>query len=160
MNIHNIRLYPDEVLREKCEPIKTVTNHELELLEGMLLTMRHSQGIGLAAPQIGITRRLIVADIGERPAVKLINPEIVNVEGTDEMIEGCLSLPDVQVQVRRPFKITVCGLNEHGKRIELSPEGLLARVIQHEVDHLNGKLIVDYQNVFDRIKFYMQKRGT
>ena len=151
MDLLDLRIYPDDLLRQKCEHIEEFARSEEELFERMLVTMRHFGGIGLAAPQIGVLKRMIVADIGEGP-VKLVNPQVVDALGKDVMGEGCLSIPNVQVDVERSTEIVVRGLDQKGKYIESEVEGLLARVIQHEVDHLNGKLIVDYLSLFEEAK--------
>lgn len=105
--------------------------------------MRSCNGIGLAAPQVGILKRYFVADIGDGP-VKMINPEVLKTYGHNQMEEGCLSLPDVQIFVKRADGIKVHGYTENGEEREWNVEGLLARVMLHEIDHLNGKLIIDY----------------
>ncbi|MBA7581080.1 Peptide deformylase [subsurface metagenome] len=110
----------------------------------MVVTMRKTKGVGLAAPQIGILRRLIVVDIGEG-VLKLANPEIVESTGRDLMEEGCLSVPGESIEIARATKIVVKGLNAKGEAVIFNAEGLLARVIQHEIDHLNGKLIIDHE---------------
>ena len=119
---------------------------EVELFENMVFTMRAFNGIGLAAPQIGIPRQLIVVDTGEG-LIKLANPQIIQVKGSDKMVEGCLSIPGADVEVKRRYKITVKGLNEKEKAVEIKAKGLLARVLQHEIDHLKGKLIIDYSGL-------------
>ncbi len=146
-----IKKYPDNVLRKQCQSIEKITEKEIKLFRDMLFTMKHFCGIGLAAPQIGISKRLIVAEV-ENITVKLANPKIIDVKGSDNMPEGCLSVPDITVNVRRPIGITVKGLNEEGRAVEIRTKGLLARVLQHEIDHLNGKLIIDYMNVLERLK--------
>lgn len=139
-----IKKYPDKILRKICEPVKGVTEKERKIFDEMLFTMRHFCGIGLAAPQVGISRRLVVAGI-EDVTIKLANPEILNASGSGIMLEGCLSVTSTTVAVKRPAAITVKGLNEEGKEISLNLNGLLARVLQHEIDHLNGRLIIDYE---------------
>ena len=150
MSILEIKKFPDSVLRKKCESIEEITPEEVELFNGMLSTMHIFKGIGLAASQVGILRRIIVADIGEG-IVKLANPSVVKVKGSDRMVEGCLSVPDVNVEIKRPFEIVVVGLDEKGKVIEVKAKGLLARVLQHEIDHLNGKLIIDYAGLWKKM---------
>lgn len=147
-----IKKYPSFILRKKCTPVKIITDFEKNLFDNMLFTMRLTNGIGLAAPQIGLVKQLIVIDIGQGP-IKLANPEILEVTGKDSLKEGCLSVPDAQVAVERATKIKVRGLNEEGKIIEISAAGLLARVFQHEIDHLNGRLIIDYLNRWEQIKY-------
>jgi len=119
---------------------------EVELFENMVFTMRAFNGIGLAAPQIGMSRQLIVVDTGES-IIKLANPQIIQAKGNDKMVEGCLSIPGADVEVKRRYKITLKGLNEKGKTIEIKAKGLSARVLQHEIDHLKGKLIIDYSGL-------------
>ena len=114
-----------------------------QLLDDMVETMRQAKGIGLAATQIGLLRRVIVADIGEG-AIELVNPAIEQRDGEATAEEGCLSLPGVRVSVKRALRIVASGLDRSGEPVELTAEGLLARVIQHEVDHLDGVLITDY----------------
>lgn len=145
-----IKKYPDSVLRKKALEIKEITGKEVRLFEEMLFTMRHFAGIGLAAPQIGISKNLIVVDIGEGP-IKLANPAVLSAQGSDKMEEGCLSMPGVVVVIDRPDKIVVSGLNEKGRIVELEAQGLLARVLQHEIDHLRGKLIIDYMSLLDKL---------
>lgn len=152
-----IKKYPDGTLRKKCIQIEEITDREIRLFEEMLFTMRHFAGIGLAAPQIGIAKNLIVADIGEG-AIKLANPTILKVKGSDKMEEGCLSITGVGVLIERPDEIIVGGLDEKGKTIEVRAKGLLARVLQHEIDHLKGKLIIDYLNLLEKFKLRLHRR--
>jgi len=144
-----IKKYPDKILRRSCIHVKKITEEEKELLEHMCFTMKYFCGIGLAAPQIGISKRLIVAEVEER-TIKLANPEIIDIRGSDNMPEGCLSVPDITVDIKRPDRIIVEGLNEKGQTVEVKANGLLARVLQHEIDHLKGKLIIDCMNTFER----------
>jgi len=146
-----IKKYPNVVLRKKCARVEEITDREIKLFDEMLFTMRHFAGIGLAAPQVGIARDLIVADIGEG-AIQLANPVILRRKGMDHLEEGCLSIPGVAVSVERSYEVTVSGLNEKGQAVEFKVRGLMARVLQHEVDHLKGKLIIDYLRLFERMK--------
>jgi peptide deformylase len=141
--ILEVKKYPEPILREKCKFVEAVTTQEVELFENMVFTMHAFNGIGLAAPQIGMSRQLMVADTGQ-DIIKLANPQIIEVKGNDKMVEGCLSIPGADVEVGRRYKVTVKGLNEKGKIVEIKAKGLLARVLQHEIDHLKGKLIIDY----------------
>lgn len=138
-----LRLYPDTVLREMCHPVELFDSTLCDFAEEMHCLMQRYRGIGLAAPQVGILRRVIVADIGSGP-VFVLNPEILERSGSDTMTEGCLSLPDTQVDVQRAERIEIKGYNPDGNAIRFSSHGLLARVLQHEVDHLNGILILDH----------------
>lgn len=149
MTVFKIREYPDPVLREKCFPIERISGEERDLFEQMLFIMRRFKGIGLAAPQVGISRTLIVADIGNG-ALCLANPMLLKIQGSEEDEECCLSIPGAQVLVNRPAEVIVGGLNEKGKSVVIEAKGLLARVLQHELDHLEGRLIIDYLNSSDQ----------
>jgi len=139
----SLKIFPDEVLRQHCEPVERFDAELQDLVAEMLVLMRNRNGIGLAAPQVGITRRLFVCEV-ENHAVSLVNPVILNVGGRAEMIEGCLSLPEVQVNVVRSSWIHVKGRDINGQKMQLELTGLWARVVQHEMDHLDGVLICDY----------------
>ncbi len=145
MTTFKIREYPDTILREKCLPVGEITDMERNLFEQMILIMRRFKGIGLAAPQIGISRSLIVADLGDNP-ICLANPVLLKIQGSETAEECCLSIPGAKVAVDRPAEVIVGGLNEKGKSVVIETRGLLARVFQHELDHLEGKLIIDYLN--------------
>ena len=155
--ILEIKKYPESILRKKSIQIPEITAKEIKFFEDMLLTMYTFNGIGLAAPQVGSSLQIIVADVGEG-VVKLANPRIIKAKGEDRLAEGCLSLPDVNVQIKRPYEILVEGLNEKGQCIEIKAKGLLARVIQHEIDHLRGRLIIDYLGLIEKMRLYKQKR--
>jgi peptide deformylase len=146
-----VRKYPDKVLRKPAVKLEAVGEKEVKLFNDMLYTMTHFYGVGLAAPQVGVSKCLIVVDIGDGP-VKLANPQIVKTKGVAKMKEGCLSVPGIDIEIERPYEILVSALNEFGESIEIKAKGLFARVIQHEVDHLNGKIIIDYLKFLDRIK--------
>jgi peptide deformylase len=145
--IHGLSLvrYPDQILRTVCQPVDTFDSALRDLADEMLSLMRQHRGIGLAAPQVGFRRRLIVCSIEERPMV-LTNLELKEVSELRDFVEGCLSLPGVQVNVRRPERIRVTGYDLNGQRRHFGAVGLWARVIQHELDHLNGVLICDYKH--------------
>jgi len=155
MLLLEIKQYPDKILRKVCEPVKSVTEKERKIFDQMLFTMRHFCGIGLAAPQVGISKRFIIAEV-EGVIIRLANPEILDANGSDVLSEGCLSVPDAEVDIKRPDIITVKGLNEEGKTIKLKTSGLLARVLQHEIDHLNGKLIIDHMSILTRLNFNLK----
>ncbi|RPJ27172.1 MAG: peptide deformylase [Planctomycetaceae bacterium] len=137
-----LRLYPDAVLRTISNPIERFDSWLLDLRADMLALMRAHEGIGLAAPQVGIAQRLFVAEIHGR-SVCLVNPEIAARAGSDRMLEGCLSLPGVQVDIERDRQVEVQGYDAYGRRRRHCVKGLWARVVQHEIDHLNGVLICD-----------------
>ncbi|CAG7603877.1 Peptide deformylase [Paenibacillus solanacearum] len=135
---------PDPVLREKCVPVSKITPNIHKLLNDMADTMYDAEGVGLAAPQIGILKRVIVMDVGdEHGLIELINPEIIEREGEQFGPEGCLSIPGLSGDVRRAERVKVKGLNRDGVEIVIEGTELLSRCIQHEVDHLNGVLYTD-----------------
>jgi peptide deformylase len=149
MAILPIITLPDPLLRKASAPVERVDDELRKLADDMLETMYAAPGVGLAAVQIGVPRRLIVLDTAkdEEPpkALVLINPELVTLGSELKMHEeGCLSIPDVRIEIERPSTLTVRFLDRAGKPQELNAEGLLATAIQHEVDHLNGKLIIDF----------------
>ncbi len=140
------------VLREKCRLVSDVTVQERQLFKSMLAIMRESKGIGLAAVQIGILKQMIVIDIG-CGALELVNPQIVESKGKKYSFEeGCLSLPGIAVKVSRRRCVSVRALDKFGKAVLIKAEDLLARVLQHEIDHLHGRLIIDYLPWYKRIK--------
>lgn len=136
---------PDPVLREHAKPVPKITPNIHKLLDDMADTMYEAQGVGLAAPQIGILKRVIVMDCGEEHGglIELINPEIISKEGEQYGPEGCLSIPGLQGDVRRAQKCAAKGWDRNGKEIVVEGTELLARCIQHEIDHLNGVLFTD-----------------
>jgi len=148
-----IRTYPDSALRFKC---KTILKDSIDAakiqktFDEMLMTMYSNKGIGLASSQVGINEQVMVVDIGDGP-LKFMNPVIIKKEGDAVMEEGCLSLPGVAVSVKRAKKVVLKALNEKLIPITIEAEGLLARVIQHEVDHLCGVLIIDYMNPIKKV---------
>lgn len=144
MGLRNIRYYQEKetILRKKTKIVKAVDEKILELLEDMAETMYKEDGVGLAAPQIGILKRLVVIDVGEG-LIKLINPVIIEASGEQQGIEGCLSVPGVSGEVIRPQKVRIGAQNEKGEYIELEGEDLLARAFCHELDHLEGILFID-----------------
>lgn len=156
MEPRTIRKYPDKLLMKQCKPIEEITEKEIELFQDMLFTMKHFAGIGLAAPQIGIAKKMIVAEVDNR-IIKLANPQIVGMRRADSMAEGCLSVPDVVIDIERPNEVIVQGLDDKGNIVEIRMEGLLARVVQHEIDHLNGRLIIDYMNMAEKLKYQLIK---
>jgi len=137
-------LYPDAVLRAVCEPVETFDGALRDVADEMLALMCQHQGIGLAAPQVGLRQRLFVCGIGER-CFALANMRVGDSADPHDFVEGCLSLPGVQVSVRRPERIRITGYDLWGRRRSFGATGLWARVIQHELDHLNGVLICDHR---------------
>ncbi len=143
MALRRIRRRNDYVLRKKAESVSRFTPGLLQLLDDMAETMGTAEGAGLAAPQVGISKRIIVFRNGEEEIFELINPDIIQQEGNAVDIEGCLSLPGIYGQVPRAEHVIVTGLNREGREIRLEAQGFLARVLQHEIDHLEGVLFID-----------------
>ena len=149
MSIRNIIIEPDIILRKKSEPLQQVDNDTQKLLDDMLKTMYDAPGIGLAAVQIGILKRIIVIDISKKEEKKnpifLINP-VITYQSKETSIyeEGCLSLPGHFAEIERPAKCKINYIDYHGKKDVLEAEGLLSTCVQHEIDHLNGILFIDY----------------
>lgn len=142
MALRNIRKLGDEILRKKSRKVDVINDRILTLIEDMKETMNEAHGVGLAAVQVGILKRLVVIDVGEGPII-LINPEIVATKGGIIEEEGCLSIPGKEARVNRPLYVKAKALNEKGEAIEIHGEGLLARAICHELDHLDGVLFID-----------------
>ncbi len=144
MAVLEIAIYPKEekLLRERCKPVTRITPKLQQLIGDMIETMNDAAGVGLAAPQVFIRQRLFVYDIGEG-ADALINPEILSKDGEELGSEGCLSIPRLHGDVARAARITVTGLNRRGRPVKIDADGYLARVFQHEIDHLNGVLFID-----------------
>lgn len=143
MALRNIRIWEDDILRKKCREVEIVDDKVRMLLKDMAETMYHEgNGAGLAAPQVGVLRRIVVIDMGDG-LMNLINPEIIAAEGTQEVIEGCLSIPGKWGKLERPRKVTVKALNEKGEETIIAGEGDLAKCLCHEIDHLDGILYID-----------------
>ena len=142
MATRKIREIGDEVLTKPCKEVTKITLRTKVLINDMLDTMYEALGVGLAAPQVGVLKRIVVIDVGEGPIV-LINPEIIETSGEQAGEEGCLSVPGKSGLVTRPDYVKVRALNEDMEEIELEGEGLLARAFCHEIDHLDGKMYVD-----------------
>lgn len=134
---------PDPILRQQSQPVKKVTKRIKTLLDNMLETMYEADGVGLAAPQVGINERMIVIDVGKGP-ILLINPEIIAKSGQERDVEGCLSVPGKNAYITRASKVEVVGIDPKGKKVQFKAEGLLARAFQHEIDHLDGIVFIDY----------------
>jgi peptide deformylase len=147
MAVLKIRTYPDEVLKKKAEPVKQIDSAIQKLIDDMIETMHTSSGIGLAATQVGISKRIIVIDLSsiekDLSPIILINPEIVESDSLIDSEEGCLSIPGYRSVIKRAGRVVVKGLDREGKEIKIEGTGLLARALQHEIDHLDGILFVD-----------------
>jgi len=145
-----IRIYPDQVLRKRSFMVKEVSSRHRDILSRMSQLMYEGDGIGLAAPQAGINEMLIVVDIGSG-LYKLVNPRVVESSGRQVNQEGCLSVPGVSIKVKRAKRIVVQAQDGEAVGVKIEASGLLACVLQHEIDHLKGKLISDYASFFQRM---------
>lgn len=144
-----LRVLGDPILRKETTPVTAITADVRQLIDAMFETMYAAKGIGLAAPQVGRTERIAVVDVKDDPLV-LINPEILASTGMEKDEEGCLSIPDIYGDVDRPATVHFRAMDRDGKMFEREVDGLLARCIQHEIDHLHGKLFIDYLSVLKR----------
>ncbi|HEY5733188.1 MAG TPA: peptide deformylase [Gammaproteobacteria bacterium] len=164
MAILDILHFPDERLRRMAKPVASVDARVRQLIDDMLETMYDAPGIGLAAVQVNVAERVIVVDVSDDRSqpLALVNPEITSLEGVEEMDEGCLSVPGVFEKVQRADAITVKALGRDGEPLEMRAEGLLAVCIQHEIDHLDGKLFIDYLSELkrQRIRKKLSKQQT
>ncbi len=144
MAIRNVRLDTDEILRKKSKKVEEIDDKIKELVDDMIETMHQKDGVGLAAPQVGILKRVVVIDLyDDKGPYVLINPEIVKEKGEQEVEEGCLSFPDKFGKVKRPAEVVVKALDRDGQEYKLKGKGLLAQAISHELDHLDGILFID-----------------
>jgi peptide deformylase len=161
MALLTVRRYGDPILRRKAEPVSSITPEMEKTISDMVETMYEQAGIGLAAPQVGIHLRLIVVDDEKRGAVALINPAVTAGGGSVIGEEGCLSIPGIFADVERAEWVKVEALDQDGKRLDFEARGLQARVIQHEIDHLDGILFIDRLDPVsrDRIKRRIKKEG-
>lgn len=142
MAIRNIRKLGDDILRKKCRDVEKIDERILTLLDDMADTMNAANGVGLAAPQVGILKRVVVIDVGDG-LIELINPVIVKKVGSETSVEGCLSVPGKWGTVTRPQRVTVKALDRNGKEFEMTGDGMLAKAFCHELDHLDGIVFVD-----------------
>ena len=142
MTVLEIRRAGDKILKEKAQPVTKIDKKIKKLLDYMAETMDDADGVGLAAPQVGVSLRVIVIDIGEG-LIELVNPVIIACEGSEVGTEGCLSIPGVFGEVERFSEVSVEGLNRYGKKVHITGTGLLGRALQHEIDHLEGILFIE-----------------
>lgn len=133
----------DDTLRTVCRPVDKITPRILRLLDDMIETMRAADGVGLAAPQVGVLRRIVVIETPDEGLIELINPKIIAFSGQQESEEGCLSIPGRWGVTRRPMHVTVRAMNRKGETFDMNGSGLLAKAFCHEIDHLDGKLYID-----------------
>lgn len=167
MAVLEIRKYPDEVLKKKALPVDNIDKDLQRLIDNMIETMYAAPGIGLAAPQVGVSKRLIVIDVSTKdekhPLIVLINPEIIEADGFIDSEEGCLSVPGYTSTIKRAGRVVVKGLDRNGKPVQIEGTGLFARALQHEIDHLDGVLFVDRMSSIKREFFkkrYLKKTAV
>ncbi|MCG8403434.1 MAG: peptide deformylase [Firmicutes bacterium] len=151
MAVYKIVVNGDEILREKAKKVGKLSRNIDKLLDNMRDTLYAYKGVGLAAPQIGVSKRVIVVDVGQG-LVELINPELVERDGEETDNEGCLSVPGMVGEVTRSARVRVTGMDRGGQKIELNADGLFARALQHEIDHLDGILFLDKAENLKRIQ--------
>jgi peptide deformylase len=160
MAILEIKTFPDNILLQKANPVDELNGRVQRLIDSMIETMYAAPGLGLAAPQVAVGQQLLVIDVSSKeesmPLIVLVNPEIIGQDGLIDSEEGCLSLPDFRARVRRAKTICVKAVDREGKPIEIEADGLLARAIQHEIDHLNGTLLLDKISSI-RKRFFLKK---
>lgn len=147
----NIVKVGEDILRKKCREVTAFDDKLWVLLDDMLETMKDANGVGLAAPQVGILRRVVVIDVGEGP-IELVNPVITSVKGKQREVEGCLSVPGQWGYVTRPAKVKVTAQNRYGKEIKVEGTEMLARALCHEIDHLNGVIFTDIADEMTEIE--------
>ena len=148
MAVREIKTYPEKVLKQKAAPVENIDGQLQRLIDDMIETMYAAPGIGLAAPQVGVSKSLIVIDVSRKeeektPLIVLINPVMKEADGEMESEEGCLSLPGYITIVKRAERVLVQGLDREGRPVQIEGEGVLCRALQHEIDHLNGTLLID-----------------
>ena len=164
MAVLEIRKYPDKVLKQKTSPVTTLDGDLKELFDDMIETMYAAPGVGLAAPQVGVSKRLAVIDISTKeadvPLLVLINPVFLRREGSIEFEEGCLSIPEYTAKIGRAEKVVVRSTDRKGKEMEIEAEGLLAIALQHEIDHLDGLLLIDRISPIKREFFKKRYKKT
>jgi peptide deformylase len=154
MALLDIKKYPEKILKQETSSVERIDAYIQHLIDDMIETMHAARGLGLAANQVGISKRLCVIDTSireeKKPLIVLINPYIIEKEGMIEGAEGCLSIPGYMTNIKRAERVYVRGLNKEGKTIEIEGRGLFARVLQHEIDHLDGLLFIDRMSPIKR----------
>jgi peptide deformylase len=144
MTVRQLHQLPADILRKKARKVPAIDKSILRLIDDMVETMQQAGGVGLAAPQVGVSLRVVVLQMPEEEPIAIINPEVVKQSGERQMVEGCLSLPGQSGEIMRYDNITVKGLDRQGKKIRIKADGFKAQVLQHELDHLNGILYIDH----------------
>ncbi len=151
MAIRTMRHLPDPVLRQKAKRVSTVDSSIQQLIDDMVETMQQANGVGLAAPQVGVSLRVVVVQMPDEEPIAIINPKMVKRAGEREVTEGCLSVPGYAGEIKRSISVTVKGQNRQGKAIRLKTTGLMAQALEHELDHLNGILYIDHLESQDKL---------
>jgi peptide deformylase len=151
MAVHPIVLYPDPLLRHKAKRVTHIDEAIARLIDDMVDTMHDVRGVGLAAPQIGVPLRVAVIELLDEETIVLVNPQIVKRSGERLVEEGCLSIPGYRGDIKRSAKVTVKGLDRHGREIRIKGEEFLAEALEHEIDHLNGVLYIDHLESMDKL---------
>jgi len=151
MAVRKMRQQPDAVLREKAKKVPVIDGSIQRLIDDMMETMQKEGGVGLAAPQIGVSLQIAVLQMPKEEAFAIINPKIVKSSGEREVMEGCLSVPGYQGEIRRSVSVTVKGIDRQGKAIRIKATGLMAQALEHEIDHLNGVLYIDHIESEDKL---------
>jgi peptide deformylase len=151
MALRQMRYLSDNVLRGKAKKVSTIDQSIQRLIDDMIETMQQSGGVGLAAPQVGVPLRVIVLQMPEKEPLAIINPEIVKRSGEREIMEGCLSFPGYQGEIKRSISVSVKGLDRQGKAIRIKATGLMAQALEHEIDHLNGILYIEHLESEDKL---------
>jgi len=151
MAVLPISLYPDSPLRQKSKRVRNIDGSIQRLIDDMVETLHHARGVGLAAPQIGVPLRVVVIELPGEETLALVNPQIVKRSGERAVEEGCLSIPGYRGEIKRSAKVTVKGLDRHGKEVRVKGEELMAQALEHEIDHLNGVLYVDYLESMEKL---------
>ncbi len=152
MAVLPIYQFPDPILKQKAKRVRTIDGSIRKLISDMIETMHYIHAAGLAAPQVGVSLRVIVIGIPEKGDIVLINPEVVRRKGECLVDEGCLSVPDYRGEIMRAKSVTVKGRDQNGKKIRIKADELLAQALEHEIDHLNGVLYIDYLEGMDKLR--------
>jgi len=152
MAVKSIRVVPDPVLREKASPIKQIDRSTVKLIDDMVETLRSAGGVGLAAPQVGILLRVIVIEIPKAGLFIMINPEIIKRSGQRTVTEGCLSIPGYEADIKRSGSVIARAFDIRGKEFSLKAKDLLSHALEHEIDHLDGVLYIDYLESVDKLR--------
>jgi len=159
MALRKICCLPDAVLREKAKKIPKIDASINKLIDDMIETMQQEGGVGLAAPQVGVSLRVIVVQMPEKQPITVVNPKVVRRSGERELMEGCLSVPGYQGEVKRSITVVAKGMNRQGKEIRIKATGLMAQALEHEIDHLNGVLYIDRVESEDKLYKIEEESG-